>query len=448
MFDLAIKNAVLVSSASVSEANIYIDGGKIAAVCPPDESFDARQVYDAAGRYVLPGLVDAHVHFRDPGLVHKEGFENGSLAAVLGGVTTVVIMPTDDPMTDDCTTFRDKVALGRRSFVDFGLNVIVGPEAGDLHQLAQCGPCAYELFLADILERYRIADAAQLLTAFSSIAAVNGVAGVTPMLGSIVQSLTDRLMADGRVGPLDFAASRPPSAEAVGIALACEAAILTGCRVHIRQVSSREGAETVGAYKKRAPGLISAETLPHNLFLTEEHLQKYGAFAKMAPPLRSPEQAQALVEALKAGIVDIVVTDHAPHLLEEKELGRNDIWKAPSGIPGLETLLPVMLANCLDGAFALTQLVDVLSTMPAKLFNLFPRKGCIAPGSDADLIVVDGSVRREISPASMRTRAKYTPFCGQQGAGAIDLVLLRGRKIVENGAVAAEPSGSFVQPIR
>lgn len=448
MFDLAIRNAVLVSDSSVGPADIYIDGERIGAVCAPGETHAAREEYDAAGRYVLPGLVDAHVHFRDPGLVHKEGFENGSLAAACGGVTTVVIMPTDDPMTDDPATFHDKIALGRRSFVDFGLNVIVGPNPGDLGALAACGPCAYELFLADVPDRYLIGDGAALLAALRAVAAVGGVAGVTPMLDSIIRARTDALRMQGKNAPLDFAASRPPEAEAMGIALACEAAILAGCRLHIRQVSSREGADAVAAYRKRAPALISAETLPHNMALTDERLRALGPFAKMAPPLRSAEQAQALVAALKDGTIDIVVTDHAPHLPDEKELGRDDIWKAPSGVPGLETLLPVMLAQSLDGGFALTRLVEALATAPAKLFGLFPRKGLVAPGFDADLIVVDASVRRRIEPAAMRTRANATPFHGVEGAGSIDLVLLRGRRIVENGSPAADPGGAFLRPSR
>ena len=447
MFDLEIRNAVLVSDIGVTQASIYIDGEQIAAVCPPGKGFEAREVYDAAGRYVLPGLVDAHVHFRDPGSTHKEGFENGSLAAACGGVTTVIIMPTDDPMTDDPVTFRDKIELGRRSYVDFGLNVIVGPNAGDLAPLAQCGPCAFELFLADVPDRYRIDDGAQLLEAMRAIAAVGGVAGVTPTLESIARFRTDRIVAEGRKGPLDFADSRPPEAEVLGIALACEAAIVTGCRVHIRQVSSREGAETVAAYKKRAPGLISAETLPHNMFLTEDHLRKHGAFAKMSPPLRPPEQAAALVAAMKAGTMDIVVTDHAPHLPKEKELGNDDIWTAPSGIPGLETLLPIMLARSLDGEFPLTQLVAAVSTKPAQLFGLYPRKGVVAPGSDADLIVVDGSRRHRIDPALMRTRASSTPFSDMEGGGSVDLVLLRGRRIVDDGKPVGTPGGSFLQPV-
>ncbi|MET3661178.1 dihydroorotase family protein [Aquamicrobium ahrensii] len=448
MFDLAIKNGILVSDNSVTRANIYIDGERIGAVCPPDENYDACEVYDAAGRYVLPGLVDAHVHFRDPGLVHKEGFENGSLAAACGGVTTVVIMPTDDPMTDDPVTFREKIALGRRSFVDFGLNVIVGPNPGDLGALAECGPCAFELFLADVPDHYRIADAGQLLTALRAIAAVGGVAGVTPMLDSIIRTRTDELRAQGRAAPLDFAASRPPEAEALGIALACEAAILAECRLHIRQVSSREGVDAVAAYKERAPGLISAETLPHNMFLNEDHLRALGPFAKMAPPLRLPEQGQALIAGVKAGALDIVVTDHAPHLPQEKELGRDDIWKAPSGVPGLETLLPVMLARSLGGEIDLTQMVAALSTTPAKLFGLFPRKGLVAPGADADLIVVDQSVRRKIEPTSMKTRASSTPFLDFEGAGTIDLVMLRGRRVVEDGMPVGDPCGSFIRPVR
>ena len=275
---------------------------------------------------------------------------------------------------------------------------------------------------------------------------MGGIAGVTPMLASVISARTNALIAEGRRAPLDFAASRPPEAEAMGIALACEAAILTGCRLHIRQVSSGEGADAVAIYKKRAPGLISAETLPHNMVLTEERLGQLGPFAKMAPPLRPAEQARSLIDAVRAGTVDIVVTDHAPHLLEEKEAGHDDIWKAPSGVPGLETLLPVMLAQSYAGAFDLMRMVSALSTAPAKLFGLFPRKGVIMPGSDADLIVVDGSVRRTLDPAAMRTRACSTPFHGMEGVGSIDLVLLRGKRIVEDEKPVGDPCGSFLFP--
>jgi dihydroorotase len=446
MYDLVIGNGKILLGGTVLDGSVCVTDGVIQKIEPASQPVAASEIIDAGGRHVLPGLVDAHVHFRDPGAAYKEGFENGSVAAALGGVTTILVMPTDNPMTSDPERVREKIALGARSHVDFGVHAIVGEDVAQVADLAALGCCAFELFLADVPQPLRIKDAEDLMRALQAIAAVSGLAGVTPMLPSIVEARTRELRAANRRAPLDFARSRPGHAEALGIALASEAAIAAGCRVHFRQVSAASSVDVIAMYKARRRDLVTAETLPHNLLLTEAELERQGPFAKMSPPLRQPADLQRLWQGLREGVLDIVVTDHAPHLVEEKAKGKDDIWASPLGVPGLETVLPLMLDQYRRGNLTLPRLVDALAERPARIFGLYPRKGTLAPGADADIVIVDIEREWEITNEALATRARYTPFHGTRGQGRCETVILRGRKIVDSGRVLGEPTGRFVRP--
>jgi dihydroorotase len=444
LFDLVIRNGMLVVGDSVIRGSIGVSEGKIAELAPGEPGWVASEIYDANGRYVLPGLVDAHVHFRDPGNVHKEGAENGSRAAAIGGVTTALIMPTDNPPTSDLPTFREKISLGSRSYVDFALQAIVGHDLSSIPALADAGCCSFEIFFGDIPEAFYINTYQALLAALSAIKPTGRVAGVTPMMQSIVKPLTDEFVAAGRNKPIDFARSRPPEAESLGVRLACEAAIETGCPIHLRQISSRFSVDVLASFKQRAPRLISAEVLPQNLLLTERRLIELGPFAKMSPPLRCDADLSATWEALESDLIDIIVTDHAPHLRSEKEAGLASIWDSPSGIPGLETLLPLLLNCCAEERISIERAVTLVTERPARIFGLYPRKGTLLPGADADMIVLDTSFAYNIAAANFATKARFTPFEGMPARGRIDLLLLRGRRVSEEGRLVAQPFGAFV----
>jgi dihydroorotase (multifunctional complex type) len=253
-----------------------------------------------------------------------------------------------------------------------------------------------------------------------------------------------------REGGRDLAAffrSRPPESEVMGVARACVMAEATGARVHLRQMSTRPAIALLRDFRRRANGL-SAEVTPHNLLFSDTSVAALGPYAKVAPPLREEDHRIAAWEGLADGTLDIVATDHAPHLESEKEAGRDDIWKAPGGFPGVQTLVPLMLNSAAAGDLSYQDVVRLVSENPARLFGLFPKKGTIAVGADADLIIVDPQRESIIRNEDQHSRARVTPFAGRRVRGAVTTTLLRGSVIMQDGVVADTASGQFVAPDR
>jgi dihydroorotase len=445
--DLAVRGARVVAAGGTLPATVGIRDGRIALLADPALPVVAREVLDATGLTLLPGLVDAHVHMRAPGFEHKEGFGTGSMAAAAGGVTTVMVMPTTDPPTLTVRDFDHKVRLAAgRAHVDFALQAGVGGGGAEVEALAARGVVSFELFLGDAAPALLLAEDAELREALRLLARVDRVAGVTPTVGAVIHAETARLRAAGRREPAAFARSRPPIAEALGVARVALLAEETGARVHFRQLSCRAAIDVLRAARVRYPRL-SAETTPHNLLLHEEELERQGPFAKVAPPLRTPADAASLWEALRDGSLDIVATDHAPHLPHEKEAGRNDIWKAPGGFPGLQTFLPLMLDEVARGRWTLGQLVRCCAETPARLFGLYPRKGAIALGADADLVAVDLGRTLRIENETQYSRARVTPFAGRVVTGCPVLTMVRGQVVMREGQIAGPPRGTLVTPV-
>lgn len=235
MFDLVIRDAVVVTAASETRADVAIEGGKIAQIAPPGAALRARRTIDAEGLTLLPGLIDAHVHLREPGLVHKEGFDSGTRAAAAGGVTTVMVMPTDSPITLTPGQFREKRALAEGvAHVDFALQAGLGPDASHIRELTDLGAVSFEIFLSDITESLLVRDAETLLQLLSRISAAGSIAGVTPGDHDVVTRRTTEIRARSKGAAADFPGTRPPISEALGIARACVAAREAGARLHIR----------------------------------------------------------------------------------------------------------------------------------------------------------------------------------------------------------------------
>lgn len=446
-FDMLVLGGQVADAAGLRGIGLGILGGRVAAWLAPGVAPPAAEVVDATGLVVLPGLVDAHVHFRDPGLTHKEDFASGTAAAAAGGVTTALVMPTDVPPTFTAADLAAKRALAQeRAHVEIGLQAVAtGPE--HVAALAAAGAVSIELFLGDVPPALLLRDGAALAGTLAACREAGLVAGITPAEDAVIAAAEARLRRPGG-DPLDFYRSRPPLSEATGTGRALAAAKATGAAIHLRQISCRESLALVQA--ARARGLdVTAETTPHYLLLDEEEIRRQGPFAKILPPLRGAAHRAALWQAVGAGgALDLVATDHAPHTEAEKQPGLADIWAAPGGFPGVQTLLPLMLGAVAEGRIGWGDLVRLCCAAPARRFGLWPRKGGLEPGQDADFVLVDPARRGVIRDEDQLSRARRTPFAGWEVTGWPVATYLRGGCIAREGRVQGAPRGQVMAPAR
>ncbi len=439
MFDTLIRGATLVNAAGNCRGDVAISGGRIAAITAPGDQPAARTTIDAAGMLLLPGLVDAHAHLREPGLTHKEDFSSGTHAAALGGVTTVLDMPTDEPWTATPAELAGKMALAAgRVHVDVGFQVVVGDPA-HIPALLDLAPVSFELFTADVPGRFLFSTTDALAEALKRFEGCDTVIGVSPGDQSILIGSAKR---DTGGDITAFLASRPPLAEAAGIARAVICATDAGARIHIRQINSRLGVESWRRLKGMAD--VSVETTPQNLFFDAEAYAGQGAALKGSPPFRDRRSVEALRAALREGLIDIVATDHAPHSPAEKAAGYAAFADIPGGMPGVQTLLTAMLRLVEDGLVGINDVVRLCASNPAERFGLGHRKGRIAIGHDADILVVDPRKTTVIANADMVSRAGYTPFDGWSVKASLEHVFLRGCEIVRHGKLIAGGQGVAV----
>ncbi|HEV7254732.1 MAG TPA: dihydroorotase family protein [Mesorhizobium sp.] len=440
MFDTLLVGGTIVNAEGPFRADVAIAGGRIAAVLPPGERAEAGAVVDVGGRTLLPGLVDAHAHLREPGLIHKEDFRSGTHAAALGGVTTVLDMPTDEPWTATPEQLAGKTALARgRLHVDVGFQVVLTRDLALVPKLLEGAPVSFELFTADVPEAFLFQTVDAMRRALQCLAGADALVGVSPGDQSI---LLDSLEHGGKGDIAEFLASRPPLAEANGVARAVLAAAATGARIHVRQINSRLGVESWSRLRGMADA--SVETTVQNLFFTSDDYAAHGANLKASPPLRSASDVRTLRAALRDGVIDIVATDHAPHTPAEKAAAYPFFADIPGGMPGLQTLLPMMLSLVDEGTITLPDLVRMCARNPAQRFGLGRRKGAIAAGLDADILIVDPGRQSTVRNADQVSRAGYTPFDGWTVRARLDRVYLRGTEIVRNGVLAGQPRGEVV----
>ncbi|PWB57507.1 MAG: dihydroorotase [Bradyrhizobiaceae bacterium] len=440
MYDLVIRNGLVASSEGLWPSHVAVRHGRVAALLEPSATPEAGRVIDATGQIVLPGLVDAHVHFREPGLTHKEDFASGSRAAALGGVTTVMVMPTDSPVTMTAEQFLAKKQLAEgRCAVDFALQAALGPDPANVQDLAREGAISFEVFLGLLPDPIRIATNDGLIAALAAVRDVEGLVGATPFDDQLAAAAAKEVPASLNDRER-FAAALPPAVEAAGVARAVVAHRITGGRLHIRQVSTALGLAALAL----ADDGVTSEVTPHNLWLTDEALLRLGAVAKVVPPLRSEADVEAMRVALLSRQVDIVATDHAPHSPEEKAAG--DFAKAPGGFPGVQTLLPLLLKLVGEGVIGYADLVRIACEMPAEIFRLSDRKGSLRPGADADLVLVDPEAPMQIRTADQASKAAQTPFDTWTCPATPVLTMLRGEVIAERGRIVGAPRGRFLSP--
>jgi allantoinase len=442
--DLLIRDGVLVTEQEAYPADIAVHEGRVTAILEPDtREVRADQVLDARGLHILPGGVDCHVHLNEPGRTEWEGYSTGTAAAAAGGITTVLDMPLN---CHPPTLTADALALKRRqvaehAVVDYGhWGGLVPANLDDLAGLYASGVVACKAFMCQSgLDEYPSVDDMTLLEGMRRVAALGGILGLHAEDHSLTEALGERTRAAGRRQPRDWAAARPPVAEVEAVQRALLFAGETGARLHFVHISTPQAVSLVAA--ARVAGVAaSVETCPHYLVLDEDDLARLGPVAKCAPPLRSRGTVEALWQTVLNGDVDCVASDHSPCPPRMKQAGSEDIWQAWGGISGVQTLVPVLLTEGVHKrGLSLPQFGRLTSANPARLFGLYPSKGALQVGSDADLMLVDLDREWILSREDLLTRWPMSPFVGRTFQGRVEATLVRGTIVYRGGQLLAQP---------
>jgi dihydroorotase len=445
--DTVVTGGNVVNETGRVAAAIAIKDGIIAALGAPSAMPPALKVIDVAGKHILPGLIDVHVHFREPGMEHKEDWATGSAAAAAGGVTTVFDMPNTVPPTDTVAHFERKLAAASaKSMVDFGLYGLLGEHnLGDLEALAAAGAVGFKLFLGNTTGDLPSPSDGAVLEGFEILAGLGLRCSIHAENSPILFWRQERLKAAGRNDPLAHLAARTDIVAIEALVRACTLAEWTGARIHIVHESCAGSLPYIRFFKERGVD-ATVETLPQYLTLSAEMmLQPSGELMRMNPPIRQKAHQAPLWQAVADGTIDMIATDHAPHADAEKRGDR--IWDIACGFPGVETSLPLMLTAVAAGRLTLERYVALSSAAPARAFGLYGRKGVIAVGADADLVVVDLDEAGEIRSEALHSRGRLTPYEGMAVRGLPKLTMVRGEVVAEAGRVVGRPgSGRLVTP--
>lgn len=432
--DLALVGGTLVTGGGTLDAHMYVREGRIAALST--ERLPADRTVDVRGLHILPGVVDAHVHFMDPGAPEREDFVTGSAAAAVGGVTTVIEHTHVAPVTSPEELRAKADYLKERSLVDFGL------AAHAWKGRLEAAPSVWEagaLFVkAFTCTTHGVPglSAADLGGLFRLMAAANGICLVHAEDEALTADAERRLREAGRADFGIIPEWRNREAEQVAVATVCTLARSAAARVVIAHASHAAVIDLVHTLGGR---YVSAECCPQYFYLREEEVRQQGPFRKFTPPARQRDDAETegMWQRLRDGRIHYVATDHAPATVPQKQAG--SIWDVHFGLPGVETTLPLMLHAVAEGRLSLARLVQVLCENPARLYGLHPRKGTLQPGADADLVVVDLSRERTLDNAQIVSRAGWTPYAGLRVRGAVVMTYVRGRLVAENGRPVAPP---------
>ncbi|MBX3340830.1 MAG: dihydroorotase [Nitrospira sp.] len=403
-------------------ADVLIENGKIAAVGQTLAAPAGATVIQAAGQLVLPGFVDLHVHFREPGFEYKETIQSGTDAAVAGGFTTVCAMPNTNPVNDNqaVTEFMLERAKAAGTANLYPIGAITkrseGKELAEIGDLRRAGCVAISDDGKPVMNSLVMRRAMEYARAFD-VPVVDHCEDLHLSEGGC--------MNEGLISTELGLPGIPSAAEDVMVARNVSLAELTGARLHLAHISTAGSVRMVREAKAR--GLkVTAEACPHHFTLTEETTRGYNTHAKMNPPLRTSQDVQAIKDGLRDGTIDVIATDHAPHASQEKQ---QEFTEAPFGIVGLETALPLTLALVEEGVLTLESAVDKLATAPAKAFSL--NAGTLAVGAPADVAIVDPNLEWEVDPSRFRSKSRNTPFAGWKVRGRVTTTLVSGRVVYE-----------------
>jgi allantoinase len=447
--DTVVRGGIVVRGDGRLRCDVGIVGGTIAVLATPDTLPQATREIDATGCYVVPGLVDSHFHCRAPGRPDREDFDSGTKAAAAGGVTTLFEMPIAEPPPTTPETLEARMRLAEaQARIDVGFYLAPGDvRSPRVDETARRGAVAAKIVLHDpppgresAFDGLSITGNGDLLQALEHVRDAGLVCAIHAEDQELIDHFEAVQRAAGGKAPIHHARSRPAVAEALAVARIGAINEHVGAPVHIVHVSSGLAVEYIRWFRARGQDM-TAETTPAYLFASEAEVREFGPFVKINPPLRTDEDRRALWAALEDGTLDMVVSDHAPFLPDEKEAGWEDIWDVGSGIPGVELTGRFLWHEAFEGRVPLERVVAWCSEGPARRFGLAPHKGSIEVGADADLVVLDprGAFVAEPDKLHSRSAGSLRHVFGRRFRGDIRLVLARGRTAFEQGVVKARP---------
>jgi len=445
--DLVLRNALVVTEDAVTPLDIAVRDGVIVALSTPGEArYQADEQLDLGSKYVLPGGIDPHVHLGDQEQSAFEDFLTGTRSCAAGGLTTVIDMPLNLPPTTDRATFearRDAVAP--RAVIDFALwGGLVPGNVGELAALADAGAIAFKAFTCEAADWFHVADD-DLLEGMREAARLGLPVGVHCENDAIIRSLRARLRAAGREDMRAHGESRPEVAEWEAIARVALFARVSGARTQVVHISTGEGVDLCRAARE-AGADVNAEVTMHHLTLDEEDMARIGPYAKCAPPLRARRQVEALWRRVLAGQVQNIGSDHSPATEAQKSLDGQSHWDIPDGVTGTQTLLPLLLSEGVRRrGLPLERVAALTAANAARTFGLYPRKGVIRVGSDADVAVIDPDASWTVTPDILQYKWPWSPHLGLTLTGRVERTILRGRTVYADGEVVGAPGyGQFL----
>jgi len=464
-YDLIIHDVNVVTSSDVFYGSVLARDGKTAALVRQEliGDIEAAEVIDGSGCYLLPGMVDVHTHIDEqwadvdfdmsPYRPVNDDLASATKAAAAGGITTVTLMPASFPVVNTAEKLlqRRDYCLGK-CYVDFALLGGAGVEMLDtIVSQAEAGAVGYKSYFRQFTSARKglvNETSGDVFLTMEKVREAGRPVGIHSEDAFLSRVLTEKLRRKGRTDPSAWLESRPESVEISSTVVLLEAAKLSGAPFHLVHMSSPRAVELAIQWREWGTD-VSIETCPHYLLFSNEDMAEWGPYLKVAPPLRTRSSMDRLWDQLNDGLIDILATDHAPGYEKERKIGEKDIFALGGGMPALETTMPAMLGKVFSGKLSLSRLVQISAENPARRFGMYPQKGTITVGSDADYILVDPDREWELKVEDMYSlgREAGRPYDGMHGKGAITHTVLGGKVVYRNGEITGSPAaGSWVRP--
>ena len=439
--DSVLTNAKAYINNEIVDCSIAVENGKLFKIGKEAQMPNADEKTNLRNMLVLPGLIDVHVHLRDEAKAYKEDFYTGTAAAAAGGVTTVLDMPNNEPVTMSAETLKNRMRIAeKRVLVNVGFYSEFPSELSEVHRIVTRGAVGFKLFMANQVGGLNIDDDTALQEAFTKADKTGVPVAVHAEDKALLMANEEDLKRANRHDAASFIKAHSEHVELKAVERLLKINVRSGARLHFCHVTTEEGLKAIAEAKKSGMN-VTCEVTPQHLLLSNDDFRRYGQMLTMMPPLRGKNHIEALWKGVAGGWVDVLGSDHAPHSLSEKSAG--SVWEVKVGIPGLETTLPLMLTTVRKNRISLAQVVKLLSEKPAEIFNLRDR-GILQKGRKADMVVVDFNRKFRLDASKFHSKAKYSPFDGWEVQGKPVKTFVGGLLIMDEQEIVAEAGSGAV----